>query len=210
MSDHGANEEREAMIAESRARPLEPHEADELALLADLLADPSTWAEPRAGLEDEVVRSVAAAAPARGRTTRTWRFAGAAAAVAATVAISVGLVGTLGNTNPDFAAKLSATALAPAARASADITRNDAGFRIRLDPHGLPQLGAGEYYQAWLKNAKGIGVPIGTFSSSNDRVTLWSGVSPKAFPKITVTREKADNNQASSGLVVLAGNVQSR
>lgn len=209
MSDYGANEEREAMLAEGRARPLEPHEADELALLADLLADPSTWAEPRAGLEDEVMRSVAAAAPARGRTMRTRRFAGTAAAVAAAIAISVGLAGTLGSTNPDFGAKLSATALAPAARAAADITHTDAGFRIRLDAHGLPPLGAGEYYQAWLKNAKGVGVPVGTFSSSDDRVTLWSGVSPEAFPKITVTREKADNDQTSSGLVVLAGNVQS-
>ena len=210
MTDHGANDEREAMIAEGHARALEPHEADELALLADLLADPSTWAEPRAGLEDEIVRSVAAGSPARGGTRRTWRFAGAAAAVAAAIAISVGLVGTLGSTDPDFGAKLSATALAPGARASADITRNDAGFRIHLDAHGLPPLGAGEYYQAWLKNAKGVGVPIGTFSSSDDRVTLWSGVSPKTFPKITVTREKADNDQASSGLVVLAGNVSSR
>ena len=97
-----------------------------------------------------------------------------------------------------------------AARASVAITHNDAGFRVSLDAHGLPQLDAGEYYQAWLKNAKGISVPIGTFSSSDDRVALWSGVSPAAFPTITVTREKADNDQASSGLVVLAGNVRSR
>jgi hypothetical protein len=210
MSDQGANEEREAMIAAGRGRALEPHEADELALLADLLADPSTWAEPRAGLEDEVVRSIATAPAVRVARPRTWRFAGAAAAVAAAIAISVGLVGMVGSTDPDFEAKLSATALAPAARASAAVTHSDAGFRIRLDAHGLPRLGAGEYYQAWLKNAKGIGVPIGTFSSSDDRVTLWSGVSPKAFPSITVTREKADNDQSSSGLVVLAGNVRSR
>jgi len=210
MTDHGANDEREAMIAEGRGRALEPREADELALLADLLADPSTWAEPRAGLEDEIVDSIATAPTVRAPRVRTWRFAAAAAAVAAVAAISVGLVGTLASTNPEFDAKLSATALAPAARASAAITHNDAGFRVSLDAYGLPQLDAGEYYQAWLKNAKGISVPIGTFSSSDDRVALWSGVSPAAFPTITVTREKADNDQASSGLVVLAGNVRSR
>ena len=55
MTDSPTNEEREALIAGDRAGALEPDEAAELALLADLLADPSTWAEPSAGLEDTVV-----------------------------------------------------------------------------------------------------------------------------------------------------------
>jgi len=207
MNDHATNEEREAMIAEGRGRVLEPHEADELALLADLLADPSTWAEPRAGLEDEIVQSVAVA-PARASTTRPWRLVAIAAAVAAALAISVGLVGMLGSTSPEFSAKLSASPLAPSARASADVSHNAAGFRIRLDAHGLPRLAAGQYYQAWLKNAN-VSVPIGTFSSSDARVTLWSGVSPKVYPKITVTIEAADNVQTSSGRVVLSGVVHS-
>src|SRR5207247_8043870 len=122
---------------------------------------------PRAGLEDEVVQSVAVAKPATrvvsGRRVR--RFGTAAAAVAASVAIAVGIVATQSGSSADFAASLSATALAPAARGSAGVTRNDAGFRIRLDAHGLPKLGPGEYYQAWLKNAHGTSVPIGTFSS---------------------------------------------
>ena len=66
---------------------------------------------------------------------------------------------------------------------------------------------AGEYYQAWLKNSAGTLVPIGTFSSSDGRVTLWSGVSPKDFPAISVTIEAADGNQASSGNRVLVGEV---
>jgi hypothetical protein len=34
---------------------------------------------------------------------------------------------------------------------------------------------------------------------------LWSGVGPADFPLLTVTREVADGNQASSGEVVLLG-----
>ena len=63
MNDRQSTEEREAMIAEGRPGPLEPDAASELRLLADLLADPSTWAEPRAGLEDEVIQAVADVGP---------------------------------------------------------------------------------------------------------------------------------------------------
>jgi hypothetical protein len=209
MSDHPTNQEHEAMLAEGLGRDLEPHEAEELTLLADLLADPSTWAEPRAGLEDEIVASVGVV-PARPRVRRTRRITGAVAAVAAAAAISVAVVGALDTTSADFGARLSASALAPSARGSADIMHNNAGFRVRLDAHGLPPLAAGEYYQAWLKNAHGVSVPIGTFSSSDGRITLWSGVSPKVFSKITVTKELTDNDQSSSGLVVLSGNVRAR
>ena len=76
-----------------------------------------------------------------------------------------------------------------------------------LDARGLPKLPAGEYYQAWLKNAAGTLVPIGTFSSSDGRVTLWSGVSPKDFRVISVTIEAADGDQGSSGHRVLVGEV---
>ena len=47
---------------------------------------------------------------------------------------------------------------------------------------------------------------IGTFDEGR-RVTLWAGVSPKAFATLTVTREQADGNQASSGEKVLVGTV---
>ena len=128
---------------------------------------------------------------------------------AAAIAIIVGVVlVTQGGTGPDYKAQLSATGLAPGAHASADITSDNAGFRITLDARGLPPLQGGEYYQAWLKNAAGTLVPVGTFSSSDGTVTLWSGVSPKAFPTITVTIEPADNDQASSGRRVLVGEVR--
>jgi hypothetical protein len=224
MTDHLTNEEREALIAGDRAGALEPDETAELTLLAKLLADPSTWAEPSTGLEDTVVHAVAdaahtatssatpSAAGARHETAHTRRRIAlpAVAAAAAIVVVVATLALTRGGTSPDYTAQLSATVLAPGARASADISRNNAGFRITLDARGLPPLRAGEYYQAWLKNPTGELVPIGTFSSSDGRITLWSGVSPKEFPTITVTIEAKDNDQASSGRRVLVGEVRAR
>jgi hypothetical protein len=219
MTDRLTNEERERLLADARGGALEPQEAAELELLADVLGDSSTWAEPRAGLEDAVVRAVADAEPttttsrtptARSEATRRRRrvlaSALAAAAVIATLVATV-LV-TRGGTSPDYEAQLRGTVSAPGAQASADITRNDAGFRITLDATGLPALRASEYYQAWLKNAAGTLLPIGTFSSSDAHVTLWSGVSPKDFPTLTVTIEAPDNDQTSSGRQVLTGEVR--
>jgi hypothetical protein len=217
LTDRPGNEQREALIASEGVGALEPGAAAEVALLADLLADQSTWTEPGGGLEDAVVRAVADSAPladvansgdgvvpgaGKPRQRSTLSFVAAAAAVAL-------LLGTLvearRTSSPDFTAQLSATALAPRAHASADVTRNNAGFRVVLDARGLPPLRRGEYYQAWLKDGRGTLVPIGTFSSSNGRVTLWSGVEPHDFSAISVTIEAADNHQTSSGRRVLTG-----
>jgi Anti-sigma-K factor rskA len=217
MTDRPTNQEREKLIADARGGVLEPQEADELSLLADVLADSSTWAEPNARLEDTVVRAVAESEPtATTPPTRTARTAArrrrrvlvSAAAAAVITIVVASVVLTRGGTSSDYAAQLSATPSAPGAQATADITRSDAGFRITLDADGLPALGAGEYYQAWLRNAAGTLVPIGSFSSSDGRATLWSGVSPKDFPTITVTIEAADNDQSSSGRRVLVGEMR--
>ena len=50
-------------------------------------------------------------------------------------------------------------------------------------------------------------VPIGTFNEARN-VTLWAGVSPKVFATLTVTRERSDGDQASSGEKVLVGTVK--
>jgi hypothetical protein len=49
-------------------------------------------------------------------------------------------------------------------------------------------------------------VPVGTFDDAR-QVTLWAGVSPLEFTTLTVTREQADGDQASSGQKVLIGKV---
>ena len=51
-------------------------------------------------------------------------------------------------------------------------------------------------------------VPIGTFNEGR-KVTLWAGVPPMSFTTLTVTRERADGDQTSSGAKVLVGTVNS-
>jgi Anti-sigma-K factor rskA len=219
MSERLTNEEREAMIAGDRAGALDAEEAAEVAFLAALLADPSTWVEPSAELEDAVVRAVDEAEPlgdasvtpiapaARRRSTSPRRRLGwSVVAAAAAIAIALGVFGVVhGRTSTDFESRLSATGLAPGAAATVNIMHNRAGFRVVLDAHGLPPLRPGEFYQAWLKNSTDALVPIGSFSSSDARVTLWSGVDPAEYSGISVTIEAADNDQRSSGRKVLVG-----
>ncbi len=218
MADRPTNQEREELIVGDRAG-LDPDEAADLTLLAELLGDPSTWVEPPVALEDAVVHAVAAAEPGAARAdhgkrhtavARPRRLIFAVAAAAAVVVVAAGALVAFagrGGSGPDFEGELAAAAEAPGASGTVDVTQNDSGFRITLDAEGLPDLLAGEFYQGWLKNSVGTLVPIGTFSSGDDRVTLWSGVSPADFPILTVTIETADNNQDSSGRLVLAGEV---
>ena len=95
----------------------------------------------------------------------------------------------------------------PVATGAATLTKTDSGWRIELDATGLPRLEGRRFYQAWLRNAAGTLVPIGTFNEGR-AVILWAGVSPTSFTTLTVTRELADGDQASSGDRVLAGTVE--
>ena len=225
MTDRPTNEEREAMIAGDRAGALEPDEAAELTLLADLLADPSTWAEPNAGLEDAIVRRSPTPSPAM--TTAVTPSPPAQRRRGHSVGAGESLLrgqpprppwsrsrsrrsdgDRWWRREPRLPGRAQRNRSGARRARSADITETAAGFRVSLDARGLPRLQGGEYYQAWLKNAAGTLVPIGTFSSSDGHVTLWSGVSPKKFPTITVTIESPDNEQASSGRRVLVGEVR--
>ena len=109
-----------------------------------------------------------------------------------------------GDPGASFRAALAPTDVVPGASGDATFTKTDSGWRIELDATGLPRLQGGLFYEAWLRNAAGVLVPIGTFNEGR-KVTLWAGVSPKDFPTLTVTRERADGDQASSGEKVLAG-----
>jgi hypothetical protein len=140
---------------------------------------------------------------------RRFVLAGAAAAAATAVAaIAIGLaVFGSSNSGQRFEAALSPTALVPTAQGDATLTKTSSGWRIELDATGLPRLEGGRFYEAWLRNGAGALVPIGTFNEGRD-VTLWAGVSPKNFTTLTITREQADGDQASSGEKVLVGTVR--
>jgi hypothetical protein len=139
---------------------------------------------------------------------RQRRFVLIGAAAASAVAAAVVLIVVLASgTSPErFHAALAPTGLAPGATGKATLTKTSSGWRIELDATGLPRRDNGRFYEAWLKNAAGVLVPIGTFNEGR-KVTLWAGVSPEDFTTLSVTRELADNDQDSSGQKVLAGKV---
>ena len=128
----------------------------------------------------------------RSRRPRHLVLVGAAATTAVAVAVGVVVFGS-GTSSKRFQAALAATDLQP-------------GARIELNATGLPRLADGRFYEVWLRDSAGVLVPLGTFNQG-PKVTLWAGVSPTSFTTLTVTRERADGDQASSGEKVLSGRV---
>jgi hypothetical protein len=225
MSSH--DDDRIAYLQGENADSLTAAERAELDQLRGQLKADATWIEPDPGLEDRIVAAVAeegakARAGAHARSTprrrrrrglaerfrlgpRALAFGGLAVAV---VAIVVALSSAGGSRAPQFSAAISGTALAPSANGTATLTKTNSGWRIQLSASGLPRLANGRYYQAWLKSRSGILVPVGTFNEPH-AVTLWAGVAPSAFPELTVTRQRANGNPASSGERVLVGAIHS-
>jgi hypothetical protein len=179
--------------------------------LADRLAEQERFLAlaRRAAAEVEAPASLRAriGAQRRPRRSRAPRVALFGAAAAAAVAVAVGLaVVRSGGSGERFHAALGPTALAPRAGGEATLTKTTSGWRIELRATGLPRLDGGRFYEAWLRNAAGTLVPVGTFNEGRN-VTLWAGVSPKDFTTLTVTRERAGGDQGSSGERVLVGTV---
>ena len=132
---------------------------------------------------------------------RSLELSGALAAVVVVVAVS-------GNAPAprQFAMVVSGTALAPGAHGSATLTETSSGWRIQLAAGGLPHLAGDRFYQAWVKNAAGILVPVGTFNDAR-HVTLWSGVPITQYRTLTVTEQLANGDPSSSGKRVLTGTI---
>jgi hypothetical protein len=144
--------------------------------------------------------------PQRARPRRRLILGAAAAtAAAAAAALAVDLRAG-GGAHAGFRAALAGTAPVQALHGEASFYRQPSGWRIELDAEALPRLDHGRYYEAWLRNRAGVLVPVGTFNEGRD-VMLWAGVSPKAFTTLTITRERADGDEGSSGRTVLAGTV---
>ncbi|MGX7680226.1 anti-sigma factor [Jatrophihabitans sp. DSM 45814] len=228
------NEERGAYLAGDDTVSLPADERAELDELGGLLADPASWAEPPAGLQEHIVSAITAeraAAEADSAETspvisvseplpstvlvadelsgrrRSRRILYTVLGVAAALVLAAGIaIGTTGHDSKpmQFAAALTGTELAPNASGTVNLTQTTSGWQIHLQATGLPRLDNGRYYEAWLKNGEGALVPVGTFNQAND-VTLWAGVPPSSYPTFTVTRQQADGNPTSSKQVVLAG-----
>lgn len=139
------------------------------------------------------------------RVPRRLGLIGVAAAAALVVAGGVAVLGSR-TSGERFHAALAAPGRLSDAQGEATLIKTASGWRIELSATGLPRVAGGRYYEAWLRNSAGVLVPIGTFNEGR-KVTLWAGVSPQSFTTLTVTRERADGDQASSGEKVLAGQV---
>ena len=183
-----------------------PELADRLAeqqQVVELIRNAAAEVEAPASLRASIESQRGAREPRRGRRLA---LIGGAAAVAAAAAVAIGVAVSGSESAEQFHAALGPTDLVPGAGGEATLTKTESGWRIELDATGLPRLDDGRFYQAWLRNAAGTVVPIGSFNEG-ENVTLWAGVSPVDFTLLTVTRERADGDQASSGEKVLVGTV---
>jgi hypothetical protein len=198
-----APEDRTALEARIAASPILAERLAEQERAVALLRGAADEVDAPAGLQ---ARLEAQRSARTVRTPRRLALAGGAAAAVAAAAIVVAVSGA-GSHGTRFQAALGPTALAPQARGDATLTKTSSGWRIQLDATGLPRLAGGRFYEAWLRDTHGVLVPIGTFNEGQS-VTLWAGVSPESFTVLTVTREQADGNQASSGEKVLVGPVR--
>jgi hypothetical protein len=184
-------------------------------ILADRLAEQERAVALLQGAADEAyapeglrARLDAQRSPRTVRTPRRLALGGVAVAAVAAAAIAFAVVSS-GSHGRGFQAALGPTALAPGASGDATLTKTSSGWRIHLEARGLPRLDGGRFYEAWLRNSAGVLVPVGSFNEGRN-VTLWAGVPPTTFTVLTVTRERADGNQASSGEKVLVGPVRTR
>jgi Anti-sigma-K factor rskA, C-terminal len=217
-----SDDDRIAYLAGEPAESLSAADRAELDELLALLESPAAWDEPDPALEDRIVSAIAeaggareSAAASRPRVRRSLASLfrrpavafGSLAAVAAAVAVIVIALSSTSQRQPlHFAMIVRGTPLAPGARGDATLTKTDSGWRIELHATGLAHLDNGRYYQAWVKNAAGILVPVGTFNDARS-VTLWSGVPITKFRTLTVTLQQANGNPASSGRRVLLGTI---
>ena len=183
-------------------------------ILADRLAEQERAVALLQGAGDEVeapaglrARLEAQRSARTVRTPRRLALGGVAVATVAAAAVAVVLVVGPGSHGTRFQAALGPTPLAPGAGGQASLTRTSSGWRIHLDATGLPRLAGDRFYEAWLRGSDGVLVPVGTLNEGRD-VTLWAGVSPASYKVLTVTRERADGNEASSGQKVLVGSVR--
>ncbi|MGE3618968.1 MAG: hypothetical protein AB7L84_00775 [Acidimicrobiia bacterium] len=172
--------------------------------LEALLGDPALWHDPGPELRAAVLRAasgtdpVAALAPAPEGVRRTGSRRRGATAVpgggrpwaparpwwspprwvlvpglAGVLAVAVAVGAVLRPSEPQRA-ELALAAADGTVVLVADVTANDAGWRLDVDARGLPALADGRVYEVRV-DVDGREVSAGTFRAG-DRVTLWSGV----------------------------------
>lgn len=191
------------------------------------LADEAVWSEPPATLRSRLLDLASAEQPAsstdtpatppqpsdggtgdvlRFDTTRRSSKRGWWVAVGATAAAAA-LVVTLAWPRPQVTTfAMQGTALAPRARAVAELEPRSAGLAITLEVKGLAAAPPGTYYCAWLRGPDGV-VPVGTFHwrKGGIPIELWSGVLTDRYPELFVTLQREGAPPTPSSEIVLTG-----
>lgn len=196
----------------SEHEPLEGH-PDPAALEAsrraveDLLAsggmrlhDPALWEAPP-DLEDRLLAATTGSPVAAPTSRLERRWVAAVASMAAAVVLVVGAIGLAGRSRPDWTIPLTATELAPGAAGTASGWNEASGTRVRLDVEALPQAPRGFFYELWF-SSEDVHISGGTFQDPSD-VELWVAVARREFPRVWITLEPIDSDEAPSGQTVL-------
>jgi len=175
----------------------------DLAVAAELLADPATWERPSDDLEDRVVAAIRAtatpASPDRDVTRR--RVLAAIAGVAALIAIVLGVRAATRPPAPDWTAPLAAAQ--PGSTASATVAgwNMPEGTRVVLDVADLAPAPPGTIYELWFTRP-GAAISAGTFRTGGT-MELSVGVPRKDYPTILITLEPLEGTPGPSNTVVM-------
>ena len=188
-------------------------EREQLARLRRMLNDDALWARPPPELADAIIDDIEAFQPPAERARWPRRALLAGLSMAAAVLVVVGVV-TLSSESGGAQTEtiaLAGTSLAPDAAATAELLDTPSGVAITLDIAELPPARKGFFYEAWVKGPNGS-VAVGTFhfrdgQDPEEPIELWSGVDLAEYPTLTITLEPEDGNPASSGQVVLKGEI---
>lgn len=166
-----------------------------------VLTDPATWEEPPPELAAQVIGLIAGnqsrAATRLGRLER-WVRPIAAAAI---VVIAAGLYGLLRTPPPDWEVAMPGTDLAPLAMSNIAGWNTESGTRMVVTIDGLDPAPTGYVYEFWLSQGP-LHISAGTFSAGGE-IALWTGVTRADFPRLWVTLEPLDDDEAPSTHTVL-------
>lgn len=166
-----------------------------------LVADSALWEDPDPKLEEQVVALITPDLPTAGKGRRWRGRVVAAAALVAAVLVVVLAWAVVQSPRPDWKVPITGTAQAPGASGVVEGWNSPAGTRVVLTAEGLPQAPSGSVYEFWFSRDS-VHVSAGTFKAAG-KVELWVGVSRGAFPRLWVTLEAVDEDEAPSGVTVL-------
>lgn len=179
--------------------------SEPLVVLRDSLADPITWVEPPAGLENRIMASVGDAGPApspaadRGSLKR-WAVSLGTAAVVAAVALSAALLLTR-SAAPDWEVTATGASFGEAVSTPVAGWNEPAGTRISVGTSQLPPAPDGYIYELWFSRP-GEHISAGTFTGAGDQVELTVAVSRRDYPRVWITLEPLDGDALPSDVVV--------